>query len=67
MFKPGDLVVYSRPHPDEVGEVFQVEDVDVLDGRVWVLLVSDPSVHARGYFPGLGCWELASEFVHHVA
>lgn len=67
MFKSGDLVVYSRPHPDEVGEVFQVESVMEDDEGVWVLLVSDPSVHARGYFPGLGCWELASEFVYHVA
>ena len=60
MFEAGDLVVYSRPHPDEVGEVFQVESVMEDDEGVWVLLSEDPDrelVEA-----GLGCWEQAQEF-----
>lgn len=50
MFEAGDLVVYSRPHPDEVGEVFQVESVMEDEEGVWVLVVDG------------GCWEQAREF-----
>ena len=66
MFKPGDSVQYVRPHPDEVGECFVVVEVKEDDEGVWVLLASDCAL-PPGYFPGLGCWELASEFVHYVA
>lgn len=64
--QPGDRVRYVRPHPSDVGLVFEVARVRVDEpGDAWVFLVEEEEddVPVRpGVMGGFGCWERAQEF-----
>ena len=69
MFKKGDLVVYVRPHPDEVGLVHRVAGT-CLDGFGWWVKLEEEPEDATGgpveidpgVYGGCGGWEHAKEF-----